>query len=141
MSTGKATFTVLDLMRYMQEAIDRVIEDTADVERATFMAPTPDARRRRDAVVLNIGHMGEIANDLRRAHPDYVEAHPELPVAVIYDMRNQLFHGYHAIDFDIVWATAKRHIPMLRDHVQACLEELERAERHDDGGAPPSPST
>ena len=44
---------------------------------------------------------------------------PEIPFAKIVGMRNRVVHDYGQVDFEIVWETVERHLPLL-------LEQLER---------------
>jgi len=47
----------------------------------------------RDAVVLDLGTIGEIAGDIRHHHPEFAAENPEIPMGRISAMRSQLFHG------------------------------------------------
>ena len=40
-------------------------------------------------------------------------------------MRNQLAHGYFAIDLDVVWKVIERDIPDLRKALEAVIAALE----------------
>jgi uncharacterized protein with HEPN domain len=41
-------------------------------------------------------------------------------------MRNQLSHGYFAIDLDVVWKVIERDIPDLRRELEAVIAALEK---------------
>lgn len=47
------------------------------------------------------------------------------PFAAIYGMRNQLSHGYFAIDWNTVWKTIERDIPALQKELEAAISELD----------------
>lgn len=51
---------------------------------------------------------------------------PGIPFAAIYAMRNQLSHGYFAIDLDVIWKVIERDIPELRRELEKAIAELER---------------
>ena len=48
----------------------------------------------------------------------FAAAHPELPLAFAYQMRNAISHGYFKVDFEIVWKTIQRDLPGLHAQVQ-----------------------
>ena len=64
-----------------------------------------------DAVVRNLEIIGDASNNIGKHHPEFVVAHPELPLAVAYQMRNAVAHGYFEVDFEIVWKTIQRDLP------------------------------
>ena len=124
MNAKKAKLPLEQLLRHMARAIARIAEDVAEIDRQTFLSDTVAGRRMRDTCILNIGHIGEIANDIRVQFPDFAAANPQLPFEAIYAMRNILFHGYHSIDDEIVWQTATTDIPKLGLEVQAAQAKL-----------------
>ncbi|MBI1205971.1 MAG: hypothetical protein GC191_01645 [Azospirillum sp.] len=62
------------------QAIERVKEDVTDLTKPRFSADTRNGHQMRDAVVLNLGTMGEIADDIRKRFPDIAANHPEIPL-------------------------------------------------------------
>ncbi|WP_421025181.1 DUF86 domain-containing protein [Paraburkholderia sp. A1RO-5L] len=50
----------------------------------------------------------------RAKHPDFAAAHPEIPWEAMHGMRNQVSHGYFAVDIDIVWSTVQTSLPDLK---------------------------
>jgi uncharacterized protein with HEPN domain len=77
-----------------------------------------------DAVIRNIEVIGEASRRIQLTHPAFTLAHPELPVAAAYQMRNAVAHGYFAVDLDIVWSTIRADLPALRDRVQKLLRDV-----------------
>lgn len=51
--------------------------------------------------------------------PDFVAAHPLMPLAFADQMRNAVSHGYFKVDFQIVWTTIQHELPRLRTQVLA----------------------
>jgi uncharacterized protein with HEPN domain len=113
LSVAKGALPLEQLLAHMARAIARIAEDVADTDRETFLSDDVAGRRMRDTCILNIGHLGEIANDIRVHFPAFAAENPALPFDEIYAMRNIVFHGYHAIDDEIVWQTATIDIPKL----------------------------
>lgn len=122
---AKAALSTADFLHFLLDAIDRIHEDTDGITREQYLADTPEARRRRDAVVKNIGQIGDVCADLRTHRPAFVEACQDIPFTKIVAMRNELFHGYYAVDHTIVWNTCKVHVPALEGTVRRILSALE----------------
>jgi len=62
---------VRDYVKHIVEAIDRIFEYTEDLDEAGFLAN----RLVQDAVIRNIGMIGEAAQNIERTAPDFVERH------------------------------------------------------------------
>ena len=76
-----------------------------------------------DAVIRNLEIVGEACRNLERDHPDFAAAHPELPLAFAYEMRNALAHGYFKVDLAIVWKTIETDLPELYARLGTILAE------------------
>lgn len=63
-----------------------------------------------DSLCYNFILIGEAAAAIT---PEFKEAHPEIPWAVMKQMRNILVHEYMQTNMDIVWSTATRNVPEL----------------------------
>jgi uncharacterized protein with HEPN domain len=79
-----------------------------------------------DGVIRNFEILGEAAKSLLSAIPDASTKFPGIPFAAIYGMRNQLSHGYFAIDLDVVWKVVERDIPSLREELKAAIAGLDK---------------
>ncbi|RPH96238.1 DUF86 domain-containing protein [candidate division KSB1 bacterium] len=64
----------------------------------------------RDAVVLQIGNIGEAASKISET---FRNQHPNLPWAQMIGMRHRVFHGYEVLDWSRIWATALKFVPEL----------------------------
>lgn len=58
--------------------------------------------------------MARRPNNIQRVDPTFTAAHPEVPWAVMYAMRNRLSHGYDTIDLAVVWKVVERDLPALK---------------------------
>jgi uncharacterized protein with HEPN domain len=74
-----------------------------------------------DAVIRNLEIIGEASRNIERHAPEFTAAHPELPLASAYEMRNALAHGYFSVDLGVVWTTIQNDLPPLREQVRAHL--------------------
>lgn len=63
-----------------------------------------------DAVVRNLGVLGEAANRLPR---EYSEKHPEVPWRQITGLRHRIVHDYFGIDLELIWQVVREHLPPL----------------------------
>jgi uncharacterized protein with HEPN domain len=76
------------------------------------------------AVIKCIEAIGEAAGSVRKHHPDFVAAHPEIEFEAAYRARNRLSHGYDTIDIAIVWPAATESVPELVQAVRTVLREM-----------------
>ena len=75
-----------------------------------------------DAVIRNFEIIGEASHNIESKFPQFAGAHPELPLAVAYQMRNAVAHGYFNVDLDIVWKTVNNDLADLYELVQIALQ-------------------
>ena len=76
------------------------------------------------AVIRNFEIIGEASKNVERVAPEFVVAHPDLPLAFAYDMRNLLAHGYYKVDVAVVWKTTERDLPYLQQQVTLAIRNL-----------------
>ena len=79
-----------------------------------------------DAVVRNIEIIGEAANNLLEASPEFAARYPSIPFAQIYGMRNRVSHGYFAVSTAMIWDSVQVDIPELRQQIVKVLGELKK---------------
>jgi uncharacterized protein with HEPN domain len=77
-----------------------------------------------DAVIRNFEIIGEASHNIETHYPEFAAAHPELPLAFAYQMRNAIAHGYFKVDLEIVWKTIHSDLPGLHKRVQQVLVAL-----------------
>ena len=75
-------------------------------------------------MIRNFEIIGEASRNIERHHLSFSVAHPELPLAVAYEMRNALAHGYFKVDLSVVWRTIGEDLPPLLRVVVALHAEL-----------------
>jgi len=110
-----------DYLAHMLDAASQIQTYARGKSPQEFLAD----RLLQDGVVRNIEILGEAAKSLLDAVPDAATRFPGIPFAAIYGMRNQLAHGYFAIDLDVVWNVIERDIPALRAELEAAIRVLE----------------
>ncbi len=76
---------------------------------------------RRSAVLQKLIVIGEAA---ARLPADFARQHPTVPWAEIAAFRNIAVHEYFAIQWEIVWETATREVPLLAEQIRALLSQI-----------------
>jgi uncharacterized protein with HEPN domain len=104
-----------DYLSHIQEAIERIEQYTEDSSEIDFL----NNLLLQDAVIRNFEVLGEASHNIEVNFPSFVTAHPELPLADAYQMRNALSHGYFKVDLELVWRTIQNDLPELYRVVSA----------------------
>jgi uncharacterized protein with HEPN domain len=109
-----------DYLGHILEAISQIQNYCEDLDEVTFLKN----RMIQDAVIRNFEIIGEASKNVERVAPEFIAAHPELPLAFAYDMRNLLAHGYYKVDVAVVWKTIERDLPFLHQQVTMAMRKL-----------------
>mgnify|MGYP000961080478 FL=1 len=109
-----------DYLGHILEAISQIQNYCEDIDEVTFLKN----RMIQDAVIRNFEIIGEASKNVERVAPEFVSAHPDLPLAFAYDMRNLLAHGYYKVDVAVVWKTIERDLPYLQQQVTMAMRNL-----------------
>jgi len=109
-----------DYFNHILEAIERIEEYVSDLDEIAFLGN----KLVQDAVIRNFEVIGEASNNIEKRFPEFVAAHPELPLASAYQMRNAVAHGYFQVDFEILWKTIQRDLPSLHTKVEGIRVKL-----------------
>lgn len=75
-------------------------------------------------MIRNFEIIGEASHNIEYHFPEYAVAHPELPLAFAYQMRNAVAHGYFKVDLEIVWKTIQNDLSGLYTQVHKAHQEL-----------------
>lgn len=108
-----------DYLGHIEQAIARIQRYIRDLDEVDFLR----SEIVQDAVIRNFEIIGEASRNIERNHADFAAAHPELPLAIAYEMRNALAHGYFQVDIEIVWKTIRNDLPPLQLIVHTLLQE------------------
>lgn len=101
----------------MLAACDSVTSFVQRTDRNAFLAD--------DSCQSAVVHKLEIIGEAARGVSDAIrQDHPEVPWRLIVGFRNLAVHEYFATDWEIVWDTAVRHAPVLREQIAAILAVL-----------------
>lgn len=100
-----------DMLRAI-EKIERYVESM------TFEDFEADERTA-DAVIRNIGIIGEAANHV----PEEIqEAYPDIAWSPMSGMRNIIVHDYAGVELRYVWGTVQQNIPLLKVQLQTIID-------------------
>jgi uncharacterized protein with HEPN domain len=109
-----------DYLTHILEAIERIERYTEDMGEVTFL----ESEIAQDAVIRNFEVIGEASHNIETRYPKFAAAHPDLPLAVAYQMRNTVAHGYFKVDLEIVWQTIQCDLPDLYQQVRELVAAL-----------------
>ena len=109
-----------DYLGHIAEAIERIGRYTEGMEEQGFLA-NPLVQ---DAVIRNFEIIGEASHKITTRYPEFSIAHPDLPLAIAYQMRNAIAHGYFKVDYPIVWKTIQLDLPGLHTRIEQVLNAL-----------------
>lgn len=112
--------SVVDYVEHIVDAIERIERYTAELSEPAFY----QSEIAQDAVIRNIEIIGEACNNIAKRFPEFADAHPELPLAIAYQMRNALAHGYFEVDLETVWRTLETDLPRLLLKVRALTDAI-----------------
>jgi uncharacterized protein with HEPN domain len=73
-----------------------------------------------NVIIRELTIIGEAARRLTR---EFLEAHPQIPVASMISMRNALVHDYDDIRLPWVWATVQDDLPELLAVLEPLIRE------------------
>jgi uncharacterized protein with HEPN domain len=111
-----------DYLEHILEALERIQRYTTGKSVEEFEADTLT----QDAVMRNLGIVGEAARRLMVDAPEFAAAHPEIPLAKIYAMRNRITHAYEEVDLKIVWNLVAFDASDLKTKVAVALDQFGR---------------
>jgi uncharacterized protein with HEPN domain len=100
--------------RDILDAVGEIDRFISGMGREEFLA---DAKTLK-AVVADLTIIGEAARHIPDA---MLQAHPEVPWALMRGMRNRIVHGYYQVDPLIVWDTCQNDLPALVEPLQRLL--------------------
>ncbi len=97
----------------------------AALEAQTFMKDITQESLREDrkttqAVIRSIEVIGEAAVNVSK---EFKEMHPDIPWKEIAGMRNWLIHAYFDVDYNHIWGTVQKDLPVLVPQLKKLLNE------------------
>lgn len=109
-----------DYLDHIVQAIDRIQRYVVQLDENSFLRN----ELIQDAVIRNLEVIGEASRNIETRFPEFTSAHPELPLAFAYQMRNAVSHGYFKVDMSIVWRTVHSDLLGFKEAVLAAARHL-----------------
>jgi uncharacterized protein with HEPN domain len=116
----KSYLRIPEYLRHIIDAIQKIERYTADITEVNFL----NDEKTQDAVVRNLEIIGEAANNILKGYPEFAEQYPDIPLLFAYEMRNVVSHGYHKVDFELVWNTVQMELSGLLTQVEEALKSF-----------------
>ena len=69
----------------------------------------------RNACAMPIMQIGELA---KRLSPEFCQSTPNIPWKAIKDIRDLFAHDYRSMNKDMIWMTAIKNIPELKQNIE-----------------------
>lgn len=118
MSRGKAETEYRD-KTYLGDILDsirRIESYIHKVNKKNFL----ENLMMQDAVMRQIEIIGEASNNIS---DEFQEKHDHLPWSQMRAIRNKIVHDYKGVNVEIIWDTAKKDLPTLKEQVSKFLGE------------------
>lgn len=112
-----------DYLEQMQIAATDARSFIEGIDKATFLAD----KRTQQAVVMSLFVLGESATRILSGHPEFAEAHPQVPWRSMRGMRNRIAHGYFDVNLEVVWDTVQTALPDLLRQLPEVRQNADRA--------------
>ena len=103
------------ILKKMLSEIDFLLDFVKNETLETIIDDEPKKR----VVSMTLLNLGELAYHLS---DDLVKSAKDIPFKSIINLRNKVAHGYHALDFSIIWLTIKDHVPTLKIEIGKLLK-------------------
>jgi len=69
--------------------------------------------------------MEVLGEAVKRLPAELRQKHPQVPWRLVAGMRDKISHGYDAVDYQTLWETVQRDVPVLLTTVEQMLHDIE----------------
>lgn len=77
-----------------------------------------------DATLMRLQDIGEQLSRIRGNFPEFYEHNQDNSWHQIIGLRNVISHGYHEVDFEIIWSILQNKIPDFSEQIQKIYKQL-----------------
>jgi uncharacterized protein with HEPN domain len=111
------------LLAYLGHIADAILKIESYVQECDEVAFL-NSSLLQDAVARNFEIIGEASHNIERDFPPFAAQNPDIPLAVAYQMRNVIAHGYFSVDYELVWKTIHKELPTLYQQIRTSIQSL-----------------
>ena len=108
----------------VRNILEYMLEDTQDAIKFANEAGSIDVftsnKMIYKAVVMSILNIGELVKHLPQ---EYKDNHAKIPWKSISGMRDVAAHGYHIMNYKIIWDVVTNYMPDLADFIKSQLNQ------------------
>jgi UPF0331 protein MA_1296 len=104
---------IADCLEQMLESIRRIEKYTEDMYREEFLSD----QLVQDGVLMQFCVLGEVSKNVMRVDSEFAEENAHVPWAAMYEFRNRISHGFHAVDMEMVWEVATVELEGVHDAI------------------------
>ncbi|KJF17370.1 MULTISPECIES: DUF86 domain-containing protein [Acidithrix] len=98
-----------DYLEHMKQAAADACAFVEGLDKADFFGD----KRTQQAVIMSLVIVGEPATLIMGHYSKFALDHAEVPWRNMRGMRNQIAHGYFALNLEVVWETVRSDLPTL----------------------------
>ena len=113
MNREKKSLRIADCLEQMLESIRRIEKYTEDMYREEFLSD----QLVQDGVLMQFCVLGEVSKNVMRVDSEFAEENANVPWAAMYEFRNRIAHGFHAVDLEMVWEVATVELEGVHDAI------------------------
>ncbi len=111
---------IIKLLSDIHMSAGRILDMLETESLASFLKPS--SMTIQDAVARRFTIIGEASAALLKKHPEFCEKYREIPLRQARGLRNFLVHDYDGLDWEMVWDTAQKELPILMDVIRPFLK-------------------
>ncbi len=113
MNREEKSLRIADCLEQMLESIRRIEKYTEDVYREDFLRD----QLVQDGVLMQFCVLGEVSKNVMRVDSEFAEENAHVPWVAMYEFRNRIAHGFHAVDLEMVWEVATVELEGVHDAI------------------------
>jgi len=117
---------VIDILRQIDNAIDKVFYRFAAIESVSAFTDTPEGMEKLDSICMQLIAIGESVKNVDKiAGKSFLSKYGSMDWKGVKGMRDIITHHYFDIDAKAIYEVCRTHIPELKKAVNEIISDLE----------------